>query len=833
MRPRIGLALVLDRFAAVDAEVGSDDVVLLLPLRLQFGLVGDSGIEIERFAFLVEPAEEVITLHGGIFRLCCLFAVLDNLRANVAAAVGVEDHFIRGRCIAPDVSGVLDAGVPAAALLAVGQNHFIEQSVLGAGEAKLDLSIIRLVRSINRECAGFQCVEHRLIVDGFFVLAAVTMRPRIGLALVLDRFVPIDAEVGSDDVGVRLPLCGEDHVARGDGVGSASLEERFIGRIVCAVSVKLGGIIFIRNDFNAPALEGIAFASRVGGHGDFAAADVVVVDIVVVVLRHVADRLGAAIGETVFKCRVVERQEAVEVIALALARVTIVGAIGGHVLQLVPVDTALTIRVEALCIRMLFVGKAIALQLVHDLEQIRAIEHPCSRVRRQILRRGHFADRDPLFVGVVIAAVLAGPETGTCERGRVQLTSDVLLDRRVRANQLHALGIDGLDEEVDVGGIILLPDSVEGGAVRSRKVVAPFTRWEPDRSRFCRLFGRQRPAEEGIACTNRNLGGVDHEACAVVLPHGRLFIRRHIGNFIRRVLVIVQRGHLATLDFEGHIVACHAFPFISRPVIDQREHLLGGFTLFKMMGAVRRIVRRTNRLHGILGNIRGRINCDIAGIARFFTAVYLTDRVGGSVVVLRQRKAKRPMLLICRAVDTHTTGIKSIHVVLRRELGRVKLQGVLRPDRVEVGVRVGCCNRTARADGRLRCVLVLTPAEEVVAVSARPRVGNGEHYHAGVGRFSLRVGIRHIGDCVSRVFVVVQGVGFVIRIVKVQLERERAIRKILCSLCHLGCTHISAIDIKRRLINNFTIRCHAQLPAALVGVSASICIPLELIANLM
>ena len=80
-------------------------------------------------------------------------------------------------------------------------------------------------------------------------------------------------------VGSGFPLCGEDHAARGDGVGVASLEERFIGCIVCAVSVKVVGIIFSRKDFNAPALEDITFAGRVGGQGEGVAGEIEVVDL--------------------------------------------------------------------------------------------------------------------------------------------------------------------------------------------------------------------------------------------------------------------------------------------------------------------------------------------------------------------------------------------------------------------------------------------------------------------------------------------------------------------------------------------------------------------------
>ena len=90
-------------------------------------------------------------------------------------------------------------------------------------------------------------------------------------------------------VGSGFPLCGEDHAARGDGVGVASLEERFIGRIVCAVSVIAVGIIFSRKDFNAPALEDITFAGRVSGHGEGVASEVEVVEVDHAVVIGVVD----------------------------------------------------------------------------------------------------------------------------------------------------------------------------------------------------------------------------------------------------------------------------------------------------------------------------------------------------------------------------------------------------------------------------------------------------------------------------------------------------------------------------------------------------------------
>ena len=99
------------------------------------------------------------------------------------------------------------------------------------------------------------------------------------------------------------------------------------------------------------------------------------------------------------------------------------------------------------------------------------------------------------------------------------------------------------------------------------------------------------------------------------------------------------------------------------------------------------------------------------------------------------------------------------HVVFRGLGGLVGGWGVRLPDGVESGGRGGCCNPITRLDGGRCCVRFPIPAEEVVAFSGRNRAGNGERYHAGVGLFSLRVGFRHIGDCVCRVFVVVQGVG--------------------------------------------------------------------------
>ena len=236
------------------------------------------------------------------------------------------------------------------------------------------------------------------------------MRPRIGLAFVLDRIAIVDAEGGSNDVGVQLPLC-----LQGDIGGDGGVE---VERCFCPVQI--------------PAVEGIAVAGRGGGHGDFAAGDVVVVDIAVVVLRHGFQRCAVAV-----ELDPVERQLTVEVIAFALALVTIVAVVVGHVLQLRPNGLA-DICFEVRRIRMRGVGAGFQLALDGIEPGTSDIRH--LRERRKQQSRGHFADRDPLFVGVVIAAELAGRETGTCERGRVQ---------RVLASQRVVSGINGLDEEVD------------------------------------------------------------------------------------------------------------------------------------------------------------------------------------------------------------------------------------------------------------------------------------------------------------------------------------------------------------------------------------------------
>ena len=385
-------------------------------------------------------------------------------------------------------------------------------------------------------------------------------------------------------------------------------------------------------------------------------------------------------------------------IAFALARVTIVAVVGGHVLQLVPVDTALTIRVEALCIRMLFVGKAIALQLVHDLEQIRAIEHPYSRVRRQNILRGHFADRDPLFVGVVIAAELAGRETGTFERGRVQLTSDVLLrfilDRRVLANQLLALGIDGLDEEVDVGGGLVFRCAafavdcccVIAGCFQSPRAVLPF------------------PCDgDGLIARGMGLAGVLVKLSdEVVLVHrDRIGIRAILFGFggvgVMGSKGILPESRIMICRARGAVYTNHQIPIDSRRVI--------------VAGDVRRRI--------LLAAVTGVIAVRFYAVAVFVSVHALVAVVAIAVVV---------------AVFVY----------------------MLFPLRVERHGR-GCAGQRDRRRSDVRAHRI-HPALEVIALTDRLHRGDGERPAGGCRR--LRLIGRHVRDrVVSDIIVVLQLVG--------------------------------------------------------------------------
>ncbi len=181
-------------------------------------------------------------------------------------------------------------------------------------------------------------------------------------------------------------------------------------------------------------------------------------------------------------------------VSFALALVAIVGAGGGHVLQLVPVETVLILRVEAQCILMLVVGGVIVPQLIHDIEQkLPVSDHRCSRVRRQNLLRGHFADRDVLLV----AGVVAAGEACFFKRG---------IQQRVRAGQqVLTGGINGADEEVDRCGS---PLGRQGDVLlnSSGEVI---------------LFIAQIPAVEGIAGLGRFSGGLLYEEA----PFNKLIAR--------------------------------------------------------------------------------------------------------------------------------------------------------------------------------------------------------------------------------------------------------------------------------------------------------------------
>ena len=697
MRPGISAGVFQVGNIAVDAEIRSDGVGLLLPLGRHSGLVGDLGVEAKLSAVCVEPAEEVVAFSGR-GDAGGLFAVLNNLRVGLVVVIVIEDHFIQRRSITPDGSGVLVAGVPAAASLAVGRNDFVEQlavSVLVAGEAELDLDVAGLVGRVDFKRLLLQRLEHVRVVDGLAELIAIAIRPRIGLGGVgLDYHNgrAVEAEIRSDDVGVRLPLCGEDHVARGDGVGSASLEERFIGRIVCAVSVKLGGIIFIRNDFNAPALEGIAFAGRVGGHGDCAAGDVVVVDIAVVVHRHGFRRCAVAV-----ELDPVERQLTVEVIAFALAELVIapVSVVGGHVLQLRPNGLA-DICLEARRIRMRGVGAGFQLALDGIEPGFSDIRH--LRVRQKRQSRGHFADRDPLFVGVVIAAELAGRETGTCERVRVQRTFDVLLqfilDRRVLVNQLLALGIDGLDEEVDVGGGLVFRCAAFAvdcccaiaGCFQSPRAVLPF------------------PCDgDELIARGMGLAGVGVKLSdEVVLVHrDRIGIRAILFGF-GGVGVMGSKG----IHPESRIMICRARGAVytnHQIPIDSRRVIVAGD------------VRRRLLLAAVTG---------VTAVRFYAVAVFVSVHALVAVVAIAVAVAVFVYMLFPLRVERH---------------GR------------------GCAGQRDRRRSDVRAHRI-HPALEVIALTDRLHRGDGERPAGGCRR--LRLIGRHVRDrVVSDIIVVLQLVG--------------------------------------------------------------------------
>ena len=100
---------------------------------------------------------------------------------------------------------------------------------------------------------------------------------------------------------------------------------------------------------------------------------------------------------------------------------------------------------------------------------------------------------------------------------------------------------------------------------------------------------------------------------------------------------------------------------------------------------------------------------------------------------------------------------------------------VLLPDGVD-GLGAVCMlnvNRAARPilrNGRSRTV---SPTIEGVAVSDRLIVGNGERHRAGTALQRHRFGVRHVGDGIYRVLVVVQGVGDLrVGVLRDQIDRR-------------------------------------------------------------
>ena len=248
----------------------------------------------------------------------------------------------------------------------------------------------------------------------------------------------------------------------------------------------------------------------------------------------------------------------------------------------------------------------------------------------------------------------------------------------------------------------------------------------------------------------------------IVLLHIADRILRRGGNIIRLVrmccfVVLADDSKTAVqrrgLCGRGHFmrgfdprVRCRFHPLLIRLIIGEveRDGLRG-----------RGVLNLPAQIAGLLHE-PCRPDSHRADISARAIAYDLADRML-CVGLVSERILYRIMRSGCRNADNIYNNAG--HVVFRGLGGLVGGRGVRLPDGVEVGGLSGCCNRIARFDGGRCCVRIPSPAEEGVAVSARPRVGNGERYHAGVGLFSLRVGFRHIGDCVCRVFVVVQGVG--------------------------------------------------------------------------
>ena len=245
-------------------------------------------------------------------------------------------------------------------------------------------------------------------------------------------------------------------------------------------------------------------------------------------------------------------------------------------------------------------------------------------------------------------------------------------------------------------------------------------------------------------------GGIRHAEIhtRVILPVLNMYAVGFFALDANRT-ALIQRG----LSGWGHFmrgfdprVRCRFHPLLIRLIIGEveRDGLRG-----------RGVLHLPDQIAGLLHE-PCRPDSHRADISARAIAYDLADRML-CVGRVSERILYRIMRSGCRNADNIYNNAG--HVVFRGLGGLVGGRGLRLPDRVEVGGLSGCCNRIAASDCDSRIVRIPIPAEEVVAFSGRNRAGNGERYRAGVGLFSLRVGFRHIGDCVCRVFVVVQGVG--------------------------------------------------------------------------
>ena len=362
--PGIVLAGSLDSLAAVDAQVGADGVDLLRPLRRQHGLVGDLGnrvaiiVEGKRVAVLINPTNEVVAVLVAGISAGDRLAVLDDLRLDLGAVLGLEDHLIGGGDNTLDVSDVASINfLPSGGILTVGRNSCIEH-LIAAGEVQRNLSCvsIRLIGGIDFQRSGLQGIDHRLIVDGIAILAAIAMRPLIRSAVHHDRGCGIiQVQGGRDGVGLLLPLSGEDHALGSNGIAIFTAITRLPQFL--ALSTGVGGGIRVDHDIaetlRAPALEDITLAGRnILGQVEHIANEIEIVDsktLVGVVHRgHVLDIIG------INTLASVERDSGQIQITAQLIAFSIIGDIAGRHILLVeglvqdsPVDQRSSRRIDA------------------------------------------------------------------------------------------------------------------------------------------------------------------------------------------------------------------------------------------------------------------------------------------------------------------------------------------------------------------------------------------------------------------------------------------------------------------------------------------------------